>query len=194
MPAEIKMFDSSFGDIPGLTQTPIYADDRGFFGEVWNKEKNGLMLQACQLNHSYSASNAIRGMHWQTKDKPLGKYVTCLSGVIQDVVVDLRKGSKTFKGWKSYSLPDPHFTGNKYRVALWVPAGFAHGFLVVSESAHVVYLQNGVYSPKHERNFRYDDPDIGIIWRASVNPSDPLVSDKDKSAPFFAELLPEDLF
>lgn len=194
MQVEVDKFDSSFGDVPSLIHEKIYPDDRGFFGEVWNKSSNSVISNICQVNHSYSASNTVRGMHWQSKEKPLGKYVTCISGLIQDVVVDLRQSSKTFKRWKSFSLADPNFSGNRYRSILWVPAGFAHGFLVVSQTAHVLYFQDGFYCPDYEKSFHFEDAEIGIKWRAAVNSSRKLISEKDSKAKLFSELSPEDFF
>jgi len=194
MQVEVDKFDSSFGDTPELIQQKIYADDRGFFGEVWRNGESSVLSHACQVNHSYSASNTVRGMHWQCREKPLGKYVTCISGVIQDVVVDLRKSSKTFKGWKGFSLVDPNFSNNLYRHVLWVPPGFAHGFLVISQTAHVLYLQDGFYCPASERSFHYEDPEIGIKWRAAVDTTFHRISEKDANAPLFSTLTAEDLF
>lgn len=193
MNAGVDEFDSSGGAVPQLCVDSVFGDARGYFGEVWNSSRFASLTKPMQLNHSYSAGGVVRGMHWQINPSAIGKYVTCLCGVVQDVVVDLRQQSKTFKRWKSYRLNSPSFFGNKLRHSVWVPAGFAHGFLVLSESAHVMYLQDGLYSQADERSFHYADPHIAIVWEK------PLVATlkaslKDSCAPAFDLLQPSELF
>ena len=161
-----------------------FVDERGFFQEVFNGSRMGHPLpeNMLQMNHSRSTQGVIRGMHWQ-QPNPTGKFVTCLHGHILDVVVDIRKSSSTFKEWKAFAL-----TGDGGQ-RLWVPPGFAHGFIVVSPIADVIYLQSAPFDKGSDRAFRHDDMDVAIRW--PVPPADCTVSEKDRNAPFLAEL-PED--
>lgn len=190
---QVKKFDDTCGDVPQLVVDNVFPDSRGYFGEAWNSSRVAGLANPVQLNHSYSAGGVIRGMHWQAIPHAIGKYVTCLSGVVQDVVVDLRRTSSTFRGWKSYRLNSPSFFGNRQRNSLWVPAGFAHGFLVLSESAHVIYLQDGLYSEEASRCFHYADEAVGIKWETPLHGA-LKASAKDEFAPGFHRLTPEDLF
>lgn len=190
---QVDNFDDTCGAVPRLLTDSVFPDSRGYFGEVWNSCCFSGLVNPLQLNHSYSAGGVIRGMHWQANPQAIGKYVTCVSGVVQDVVVDLRQSSTTFKGWQSYRLNSPSFFGNKQRKSVWVPAGFAHGFLVLSESAHVLYLQDGLYSEEHSRSFHYADEAVGIEWEAPLHGT-LKASAKDDFAPAFNQLKPGELF
>lgn len=164
-----------------------FVDDRGFFQEVFNGPRMGQPLPEgmVQMNHSRSEKGVLRGMHWQMPN-PVGKFVTCLHGRILDVVVDIRKSSSTFKEWAAYELDAER--GQR----LWVPEGFAHGFVVMSPMADVLYLQSAPFNSEGDRVLRWDDPEIGIEW-PSVGCTF-IISDKDKSAPLLSEIPGEALF
>lgn len=150
--------------IPGLIlfEPKIFADDRGFFFESFNnkafQEATGLNVSFVQDNHSKSQKNVLRGLHYQEIPKAQGKLVRVVSGSVFDVAVDIRKDSKTFGQWVGEELS----ADNKKQ--LWIPPGFAHGFLVLSETAEFLYKTTEYYSPEHERCIRWDDPMIGVEW------------------------------
>lgn len=156
----------------------VFHDDRGFFYESYKepllKEKG---LQSCfvQDNHSYSKKGVLRGMHFQ---KGQAKLINVISGVIFDVFVDIRKGSPTFGKWEGVLLDASK------RELLLIPDGFAHGFYVMSDEAHVLYKVSEVYDPKEEKSFRFDDKNVGINWPEG----DKLVSGRDQNAPSFSEV------
>lgn len=168
---------------PGLLilRPKIYRDDRGFFFESFNQEVlKRLDIRAFeQDNHSGSKKGVLRGLHFQY-DPPQGKLIRCIRGEIFDVAVDIRKGSPAFGRWFSIILrEDEH-------LQLWLPAGFAHGFLALSGYAEVQYKCTSSYNPASDSSIRYDDPDIGIEWPFGA---EPLVSEKDKKAISFKEYL-----
>ncbi|WP_457569109.1 dTDP-4-dehydrorhamnose 3,5-epimerase [Desulfurobacterium sp.] len=169
-----------------LIKPRVFGDNRGFFMETYKKSdfvKAGIDVEFVQDNHSKSIKGVLRGLHYQAKPRMQGKLVRCIKGRIFDVAVDIRKGSPTFGKWVGFELSEE----NKFM--LWIPEGFAHGFLTLSEEAEIVYKVSGSeYSPEHDRNIRWDDPDIGIKWPIQGNP---ILSEKDKNAPFLkdAELL-----
>ena len=139
-------------------------------------EKKGISCDFVQDNHSFSKKNTIRGMHFQ-KMPGQSKLISVVEGVIYDVAVDMRPNSPTFGKWEGVYLDaDQH-------KQFFVPLGFAHGFCVISDSAHVLYKVSALFDPEEERGFRFDDPDIGIIWPVEI----PLVSSRDLSAPSFQE-------
>lgn len=181
-----------------------FFDERGFFHEVYNGSRiressddhGALPLAMAQVNHSRSKKGVLRGMHWQ-QPNPVGKYVTCINGRILDVVVDIRKSSPTFKQWKGYEIDA------EKGQALWVPAGFAHGFLVISPMADVLYMQSAPFSSLDDRVFRWNDPGIAIEWPELLGDSHwrktnrlkgYTISNKDETAPLFSELPEEALF
>ena len=141
-----------------------FVDERGFFQEVFNGPRMGHPLpeDMAQVNHSRSTIGVIRGMHWQ-QPNPVGKFVVCLHGRILDVAVDIRKSSKTFKEWRAFQLD-----GDKGQ-RLWIPPGFAHGFIVVSPLADVVYLQSAPFDKDSDRVFRHDDMDVAIRWPVPID-------------------------
>jgi dTDP-4-dehydrorhamnose 3,5-epimerase len=162
-------------DIPGVIviEPAVYQDERGFFMETWQVDKfreAGLDRTFVQDNHSGSARNALRGLHYQL-GRPQGKLVRVVAGEIFDVAVDLRRSSPTFGRWTGLTLSAEN------RLQLWVPEGFAHGYYVVSEWAEVIYKCTDVYLPAEERTLRWDDPDIGIAWPLGAEP--PILSAKD---------------
>jgi len=152
----------------------VFGDQRGFFLESYNQRTfqslTGLSLNFVQDNHSRSGKNVLRGLHYQIQ-QPQGKLVRVTSGKVFDVAVDLRKSSPTFGRWDGVEL-----SGDNHR-QLWVPPGFAHGFVVLSEQADFLYKTTDYYAPEHERCIRWDDPEIGIVWPEGIAP---LLSGKDQ--------------
>ena len=147
---------------PLLINTTIYKDERGFFMESWNmKEFNKKTFEDIifvQDNHSKSIKNVLRGLHYQSPPYDQGKLVRCIDGEIYDVLVDLRTDSNTFLKWTGAFLNDQ----NKNQ--LWIPSGFAHGFLTITDSAEVLYKTTNYWSKNHENTIRWDDPSINIEW------------------------------
>jgi dTDP-4-dehydrorhamnose 3,5-epimerase len=169
-----------------VVETEVFRDQRGYFMETWNAGKfkaAGLDLPFLQDNHSRSAHRVLRGLHYQTI-RPQGKLVRVVTGEIFDVAVDLRRSSSTFGCWAGVRLSV--LDGRQ----LWIPPGFAHGFLVLSPGgADVVYKCTDLYAPEHEQTLRWDDPSLNITW--PLEGSGPILSAKDsaglslKSAPLF---------
>ncbi len=158
-----------------IIEPKVFGDDRGFFYESYNErafiEKTGLSVKFVQDNHSRSAQNVLRGLHYQIQ-QPQGKLVRAIAGTILDVAVDIRKSSPTFGQWISCILS----AENKRQ--LWIPPGFAHGFLVISEAADVFYKTTDYYAPEHERCLLWNDKDIAIDWFLTAPP---ILSTKDKA-------------
>jgi dTDP-4-dehydrorhamnose 3,5-epimerase len=152
-----------------------FGDTRGFFLESWNRkqflEATGINSEFVQDNHSRSGCGVLRGLHYQIK-RSQGKLVRVLNGEVLDVAVDLRRSSPTFGCHTTVRL-----TAGKEE-QLWIPAGFAHGFVVLSESADFLYKTTDYYAPEYERCIRWNDPILGINWQ--LNGKDPIVSDKDR--------------
>ena len=160
----------------------VYGDDRGFFLESWNARAfadAGHDWQFVQDNHSRSGQGILRGLHFQT-EQPQGKLVRVVDGEVFDVAVDLRRSSPHFGDWVGVVLS----AENKQQ--LWVPPGFGHGFLVLSDTAEFEYKCSDFYAPEHERSIRWDDPDIGIEWPLEDG-TEPLLSPKDAAAPFLKD-------
>jgi dTDP-4-dehydrorhamnose 3,5-epimerase len=165
---------------PKLIKAKAFLDERGFFWECYRKplyQNAGIECEFVQDNHSYSKKDVLRGMHFQRSPGQV-KLITVMIGTIFDVVVDIRMGSPTFGKWEGVILDA------EKREQLLVPIGFAHGFLVLSEHAHVLYKVSSPYDPQEEKTFRYDDPTIGIEWPLK----NPLISERDLQAPFFEEM------
>jgi len=161
--------------LPGvlILEPRVFEDDRGFFLESYNEKEFaaiGIASRFVQDNHSCSRQNVLRGLHYQVRQAQ-GKLVRAISGEILDVAVDLRRSSPTFGSWDAV-----HLSENNKRM-LWIPAGFAHGFLVFTERAHVLYKATDYYAPEHERTIVWNDPDLNIDWKLSA---DPVVSSKDQ--------------
>ena len=157
-----------------LLITPrVFGDERGFFYESYNQQdfvkKTGLDLTFVQDNHSRSQKNVLRGLHYQI-GKPQGKLVRALVGIIQDVAVDLRQGSPTFGKSVSYILSAENYQ------QLWIPTGFAHGFVVLSDIAEVAYKATDYYAPSEERCLLWNDPELAIPWQLD---KPPVLSAKD---------------
>ncbi len=189
----MQIIETSLCDVK-LIQPRLFGDDRGWFAEVFNTETfaaNGLPAQFVQDNQSFSAHGVLRGLHYQL-GKPQGKLVRCLSGHIWDVAVDLRRDSPDFGKYAAFDLK-PLTDDGKIQL-LWIPEGFAHGFLVLSGTAEVLYKTTNLYHPAGERSIRWDDPTLAISWPLSnLKPgTEPSVSGKDAQAALFkdAELPP----
>jgi dTDP-4-dehydrorhamnose 3,5-epimerase len=169
-----------------IIEPRVFEDNRGFFYESYNDraftEKTGVTTLFVQDNHSRSSQNVLRGLHYQIQ-QPQGKLVRAIAGTVFDVAVDLRKSSSTFGQWVSCLLS----AENKRQ--FWVPAGFAHGFVVVSEVAEVLYKATDYYAPQHERCILWNDSDLAIAWPLT---GEPMVSAKDKAGQPFktAEVFP----
>lgn len=169
-----------------LLEPNVFGDDRGFFFESYNEklfsELTGVKPDFVQDNHSRSARNVLRGLHYQIK-QPQGKLVRVTEGKVFDVVVDLRKNSVTFGQWVG------EYLSAKNKKQLWVPEGFAHGFVVLSEHADFLYKTTDYYAPDYERCINWDDADIGIKWPEGIVP---ILSRKDKEGISFsaAEVFP----
>lgn len=160
-----------------LLEPRVFGDTRGFFFESYNerafREATGLERRFVQDNHSRSARGVLRGLHYQLR-QPQGKLVRVVAGEVFDVAVDLRRSSPTFGRWVGATLS----AENKRQ--LWVPEGFGHGFLVLSEWADFLYKATDYYAPESERCIVWDDPDLGIAWPLE---GAPVLSDKDRRAP-----------
>jgi len=168
-------FKKSSTSLPGLVllEPRVFGDGRGFFLESYNERALadlGIQDRFVQDNHSCSQRNVLRGLHYQIKH-PQGKLVRVVEGEILDVAVDLRHGSPTFGKWEAVRL-----SGDNRRI-LWIPAGFAHGFCVTSDQAHVLYKATDYYAPEYERTLAWNDPDLKIDWELE---GEPIVSPKDQ--------------
>ncbi|MGI4876793.1 MAG: dTDP-4-dehydrorhamnose 3,5-epimerase [Janthinobacterium lividum] len=169
--------------LPGvkLIEPRVFGDDRGFFLESWNAKAfadAGLDLTFVQDNHSRSARHVLRGLHYQIDD-PQGKLVRVTIGSVFDVAVDLRRSSPDFGRWVGYELSAEN------KRMLWVPPGFGHGFVVLSETADFLYKCTTLYAPANERAIVWNDPDLGIEW--PLGGATPLLSGKDAAASSFAD-------
>jgi dTDP-4-dehydrorhamnose 3,5-epimerase len=163
-----------------LVEPAVHGDERGFFVETFSRDawaELGVEAEFVQHNHSRSAQGTLRGLHFQTEPGQ-AKLLRCARGAILDVAVDLRRGSPTYGEWEAHVLDD-----EKHH-QLFVPIGFAHGFAVLSELADVAYLVSSVYDPATEAGIAWDDPEVGIEWRVS----EPLLSERDRTAPRLAEI------
>lgn len=157
-----------------IIESKVFGDARGFFYESFNArafaEATGLQVTFVQDNHSRSAKNVLRGLHYQIK-QPQGKLIRVVAGSVFDVAVDLRCSSATFGKWTGTVLSAEN------RRMLWIPPGFAHGFLVTSDTAECLYKTTDYWAPEHERCLAWNDPQLSIEWPLQ---GDPIVSDKDQ--------------
>ena len=175
----MKITSTAIPDVKILAPK-VFGDDRGFFMETWNAQlfsELGIQHGFVQDNHSRSVKNTLRGLHYQI-EKPQGKLVRVTRGEVFDVAVDLRKDSPTFGKWVGEYLSE------RNNRMLWVPPGFAHGFLVVSETADFHYKCTDFYAPEHERTILWNDPNLAIDWRIKHRKS-LLLSEKDKDGDSF---------
>lgn len=155
-----------------IIQLKNFPDNRGSFRECYKKPlylERGINCEFVQDNHSFSKKDVIRGMHFQGGQ---AKLLTVISGVIFDVFVDIRPGSPTYGKWQGVLLDAEEST------QLFLPGGFAHGFAVLSEEAHLFYKVSEIYNPQEERTLRYDDPTVGIEWPIA----NPIISERDQNA------------
>ncbi len=168
--------------IPGviLCKPDVFRDARGLFQETWNEARYrgaGIDLRFVQDNRSISAKGVLRGLHFQ-RDRPQAKLVSCIHGAVFDVAVDIRPGSATFGEWTAAELTED----NAYQML--IPAGFAHGFCVLSETAEIFYKCTEFYNPDDDRGLLWSDPRIAVAWPVK----EPLLSAKDRIQPLLAEL------
>jgi dTDP-4-dehydrorhamnose 3,5-epimerase len=177
---------------PLLLTPQVFGDPRGFFFESWNQQAFNAAAgdtAFVQDNHSRSSRGVLRGLHYQLPPHPQGKLVRCVAGEIFDVAVDLRRSSPTYGQWVGTML-----SGENHQ-QLWLPAGFSHGFLTLSEQAEVLYKTTDVWSRDCERAIRWDDPALAIAWPLeALAGAEPQLSEKDAAAPLLAELSEGDLF
>lgn len=175
----MKVVATALPDVK-LIEPQVYGDARGFFYESYNAR--AFAEQVCDVtfvqdNHSRSQRGVLRGLHYQIR-RPQGKLVRVVAGEVLDVAVDLRRSSPTFGKWASVRL-----SGDSHR-QLWVPPGFAHGFVVLSDYADFLYKTTDYYAPEHERCIRWDDAQLAIDWEIDFAPQ---LSAKDAAAPAFAD-------
>ena len=169
-----------------IIEPRVFGDERGFFYESYNErtfiEKTGIRTHFVQDNHSRSAKNVLRGLHYQIR-QPQGKLVRVVAGSVFDVAVDLRRSSPTFGQWTAAELSAEN------KRMLWIPPQFAHGFLVTSDHAEFLYKTTDYYSPEHERCIAWSDPQLAIAWPLE---GEPILSDKDRKGVAFgdAEVFP----
>lgn len=169
--------------IPGvlIIKPMVFGDQRGFFMESFNRstwrEATGIDCEFVQDNHSRSVRGVLRGLHYQIR-QPQGKLVRVVSGEVFDVAVDIRRSSPTFGQWVSVRLSAEN------KMQFWVPPGFAHGFMVLSETADFLYKSTDFYAPEHERSIIWNDPELNISWPSETSPE---LSAKDSEAPLFRD-------
>jgi len=165
-----------------LIEPEIYSDERGFFLESYNKKEFskivGKEITFVQDNYSKSQKNVLRGMHFQINPEAQGKLIKVISGEIYDVIVDIRRSSSTFMEWEGINL------SSSCKKQIWIPRGFAHGFLTLSDVAEVSYKVTEYYNPDLESTIRYDDSDLRIDW---PKVSKYILSEKDSTAKFLKE-------
>lgn len=176
----MKAIATSIPDVL-ILEPKVFGDARGFFLESFNarvfRELTGLDVDFVQDNHSRSAAGVLRGLHYQL-EQPQGKLVRVVRGRVFDVAVDLRRQSPSFGRWDGVELSEDNHR------QLWIPPGFGHGFLVLSETADFLYKTTDYYAPQHERCIRWDDAEIGIEWPLA---GEPVLSAKDREGRSFAD-------
>lgn len=170
-----------------LVKPKVFGDDRGFFMETYKKsefKKNGIDVEFVQDNHSKSSKKVLRGLHYQAEPKAQAKLVRCSKGNIFDVAVDLRKDSKTFGKWQKVELSED----NKHM--FYIPTGFAHGFVVLSDGAELIYKTSSEFCPELDRGVLWNDSQINIDWGIDFKP---ILSEKDKMQPTLDEINKEEV-
>lgn len=169
--------------IPGvlIIETDVFKDQRGYFTETYNKSKYeamGITTEFVQDNRSFSAQKGtLRGLHWQNPPFAQAKLVSCFRGAVMDVAVDIRKGSPTFGQWVSVELSD------KNHRQIFIPRGFAHGFLTLTEDVEFCYKCDNVYNKVAEGGMRYDAPEVNVDWGSLLMGVEPVLSEKDLTGP-----------
>ncbi len=184
------MFDFIKQDIDGvvLVKPKIYGDNRGFFAETYKKSEfiaNGIVDEFVQDNHSKSSAHVLRGLHYQAKPYGQSKLVRCVRGRIYDVAVDLRANSKTFANYVKVELSEEN------KQMLYIPNGFAHGFVVLSDEAELIYKTSSEYAPDYDRGVLWNDETININWEIDFQP---ILSEKDKMQPKLEKIKREELY
>jgi len=176
----MKIIETPISDVK-IIEPKVFGDERGFFMESYNHknfvEAIGRDVQFVQDNHSRSQKGVLRGLHYQI-NQPQGKLVRVTNGAVYDIAVDIRKSSSTFGQWVGVELSAEN---NRQ---LWVPAGFAHGFVILSDSADFLYKTTEYYAPEHERCIKWNDPDLAIDWQYK---DEPALSEKDQQGSLFIE-------
>lgn len=170
-----------------LVKPKVFGDNRGFFMEAYKKSdffKNGIDVDFNQDNHSKSSKRVLRGLHYQAKPFGQAKLVRCPKGRIYDVAVDIRPNSPTYGEYVKVELSEEN------KNMLFIPDGFAHGFVVLSEEAELLYKTSGEYAPQADRGILWNDKDININWEIDF---EPVLSEKDKNQPLFANIDKEEL-
>lgn len=173
--------------IPGvlIIETDVFGDHRGYFTETYNKPKYkalGITTEFVQDNMSFSAQKGtLRGLHWQNPPYAQAKLVSCTKGTVIDVAVDIRKGSPTFGQWVSVEL-----SAENHR-QFFIPRGFAHGFLTLTDDVEFRYKCDNVYNKLAEGGMRYDAPEVAVEWGILLNGIEPVLSEKDKIGPTLSE-------
>lgn len=165
-----------------LVEPKVFADERGFFLESYKKSEfyaNGITIEFNQDNHSKSTKGVLRGLHYQLPPKAQAKLVRCVQGEIFDVAVDIRKNSPTFGKWVGEKLSAEN------KKMLFIPEGFAHGFVVLSETAELLYKASNEYSKEHDRGVFWNDPEISVEWGIDF---EPILSEKDKHQPLLKDI------
>lgn len=182
----MKIISTAISDLL-MIEPRVFRDERGFFYESFNQKEflkqTNVEKTFVQDNHSHSSQGVLRGLHYQVK-KPQGKLVRVIHGKIFDVAVDLREGSPTFGQWEGVELSEEN------HLQLWVPPGFAHGFLVLSPTADVLYKTTDYYAPEYEKTILWNDPDLGILWPKVL---DLKLSKKDQQGISFKEAMKRDI-
>lgn len=171
----MKIIPTSIPDLL-IIEPQVFGDARGYFYESFNertfREKTGVELKFVQDNHSHSAKGVLRGMHYQIQHAQ-GKLVRCTRGVVYDAAVDMRKSSPTFGQWAGVELSEEN------KRMFWIPPGFAHGFVVISDEADFLYKATDYWAPEHERSLLWNDPAVGIEW--PLEGITPLLKPKDEN-------------
>jgi len=180
----VQIIETAIPDVK-ILEPKVFGDHRGFFFESFNARAFAAVdptVSFVQDNHSKSQRGVLRGLHYQIR-QPQGKLVRVVAGEVLDVAVDIRRSSPSFGRWVAVRL------SSENRRQLWIPAGFAHGFVVLSESAEFLYKTTDFYAPEHERCIRWNDPDLAIDWQYE---GEPLLSAKDAAGSLFrdAEVYP----
>ena len=166
-----------------LVKPKIFGDNRGFFAECYKKSdfvSNGINVDFVQDNHSKSSKGVLRGLHYQQSPCSQAKLIKCIKGQIYDVAVDIRPDSKSFGKYVKVELSEDN------KCMLYIPEGFAHGFVVLSDEAELIYKTSAEYAPEYDNGIRWDDKNLNIDWGIDF---EPVLSEKDKKLPYLKELL-----